>query len=112
VFAEASRLRADEDVCWQAAVYLVTSDEVLWSVVGREVLEQRGEHPLERELREPRRAWSSSQALLLSWAAHMWAPDTAIGLPHGIDMFTFRRLITALHLRYAVVPGSDIRGER
>jgi hypothetical protein len=108
-FAEASALYPWDMSEWQAAVYRLTGCEQVWGTVGAAVLAERSIAPVLREIKNPGRAWSSSEKPGMTWAAHFWDVDPA-RFPAVFESFYFRRWITACHLRQQMPPALTVSG--
>jgi hypothetical protein len=105
IFAEASILYPSDMSEWQSAVYLLTGCQSAWVALGAAVLAERSLAPVIHELERPRRAWSSSERAVMTWAAHFWDIDRhPAKFPYSFEQFYFYRLITALHLRQRIPP--------
>lgn len=111
-FAAASVLHADDRGEWQAAVYLLTGCHQAWAALGPEVLADGSIGPVVDELDHGRRGWSSSERLLLRWAAHFWDVGISeVSFPCCFDESNFRRWVTACHLYKNLAPQpEDING--
>ena len=97
---------------WQAAVYLLTGCHEVW--LGARPRDPR--EPLDRarghELDHGHRGWSSSELLLLRWAAHFWdVGRSEVSFPYFFDEFNFRRWITACHLYKHITPAPEDTNE-
>jgi hypothetical protein len=104
-FAAASILQAEDWGEWQAAVYLVTGCHKAWAALGSEILADSSIGPVVHELDHGRRGWSSSERLLLRWAAHFWDIDISeVSFPCCFDEYNFRRWVTACHLYKHMAP--------
>jgi hypothetical protein len=104
-FARASVLQADDMGEWQAAVYLLTGCEHVWTALGPEVCADRSIAPAIEELDQPCRAWSSSERAVMRWAAHFWDVSRwPTGFPYVFEEFYFRRWIAACHLYKHIPP--------
>jgi hypothetical protein len=114
-FAEAP-LRYPADMGeWQAGVHLLTGWDHVWLALAQNVLRHVSIAPVINELEDFRRAWSSSEAAVMGWAAHFWDVDRwPQRFPHVFETYYFRRWIIACHLyrRMTPAPRSDSGGER
>lgn len=107
-FAQASLLQADDWGEWQAAVYLLTGCYETWRALGPEIVADRSIGPVVHELDHGRRGWSSSEHLLLRWAAHFWdVGRSEVSFPYSFDELHFRRWITAAHLYKTIPPDTN-----
>jgi hypothetical protein len=100
---------------WQAAVYLLTGCHEAWTALGPEILASRSIWPVVHELDHGHRGWSSSELLLLRWAAHFWDVGLSeVSFPYSFDESNFRRWITACHLYRRITPAlpTDTGGRR
>ena len=97
---------------WQAAVYLLTGCHEAWTALGPEILASRSIGPVVHELDHGHRGWSSSELLLLRWAAHFWdVGRSEVSFPYSFDEFNFRRWITACHLYKHIPPAPEDTSE-
>ena len=111
-FAQASVLQDDDWGEWQAAVYLLTGCHEAWTALGPEILASRSIGPVVHELDHGHRGWSSSELLLLRWAAHFWDVGLSeVSFPYSFDEFNFRRWITACHLYKHIPPAHEDTSE-
>jgi hypothetical protein len=107
-FARASLLHNDDLGEWQAAVYLLTGCHEAWTALGPEILASRSIWPIVQELDHGHRGWSSSELLLLRWAAHFWDVGLSeVSFPYSFDESNFRRWITACHLYKHIPPALE-----
>ncbi|WP_157260550.1 hypothetical protein [Patulibacter minatonensis] len=117
VFAEASRLRDPDDTAWQAAVYLLSSDERLWRRFGPVALREQSLTAVTIEAlaaygydygrrKDPAiratEAWGPDQLEVLAWTAFLatgrWFDGPAT-VPWALDSVRFERWLTALWIR-------------
>jgi hypothetical protein len=111
-FAQASLLHDDDWGEWQAAVYLLTGCLKAWTALGPEILASRSIWPVVQELDHGHRGWSSSELLLLRWAAHFWDVGLSeVSFPYSFDDGNFRRWITACHLYKHIPPAHEDTSE-
>ena len=104
-FAAVSVLQADEWGEWQAAVYLLTGCHEAWTTLGPEILGSRSIGPVVDELDHGHRGWSSSERVLLGWAAHFWDVGCSeVSFPYTFDELHFRRWVNACHLYKQIPP--------
>lgn len=108
-FAEASALYPEDMGEWQAAVYLLSGCNEVWGGLAGGVLGQRSIAPAIHELEQPRRAWSSSEDVVMQWASHFWDVDRwPAKFPYAFEEFYFRRWIAACHLYRTIPPALTI----
>lgn len=98
-FADASPLCRDDAGEWQAAVYLLTGTNEIWSTLERDIVGQISIAPVILEIEHPSRPWSSGEREVIRWATHFW--DVGLrypGYPYIFDSDRFQRWIAACHL--------------
>jgi hypothetical protein len=104
-FAEASTLYPADMNEWQAATYMLTGCEQVWTAVKRHVLQDFSIAAVIDELDRPRRAWSSSEEAVMRWAVHFWDVDrSSVTFPYVFEHFYFQRWITASQLYKRIPP--------
>jgi hypothetical protein len=108
-FADASALYPEDMSEWQSAVYLMTGCDLFWAALGAAVREERSIGPVVHELRNCRRAWSSSERMVMSWSSHFWDVDQwPAKFPYVFEQFYFHRWVTACHLRQRIPPALTV----
>lgn len=97
---------------WQAAIYLLTGCELVWTAIGAGVMADRSIGSVIRELEEPRRAWAASEDAVMAWAAHFWdVGQRRTAFPYVFEQFYFHRWISACHLRQKMAPALTVTQE-
>lgn len=111
-FGAASLLHEDK-AQWQAAIYLLTGCNVVWAELGARILADGSLDCVIRALDE-RDRWSCTEIGVMGWAAHCWDEERhgASGAPWTFEEFSFRRWVTAAHLRRRMAPALTIIDER
>ena len=113
-FAEASALYPWDMTEWQAAVYLLTGCELVWTCDRRRgaggPLDRPGD-PRARGAAGERGA--ASEDAVMAWAAHFWdvGQRRPAKFPYVFEQFYFHRWITACHLRQKMAPALTVTQE-
>jgi hypothetical protein len=88
---------------WQAAVYLLSGNDVVWAHFGAAVMARRSIGVVAEASEGGQGPSASSEREVMRWAAHFWDVDRCPArFPYVFETFLFRRRATALHLRKTV----------